>query len=106
VTEQKKKRRGRGAGPAEERKWASLGRLCAREEKKASSLGARGLNEKRKGKGKGVGPARKEGREERGFSFFLNTFQIHFFKLQSNKKPCIRNMMHNHILFLISLNDI
>jgi hypothetical protein len=78
VTEQKKKRRGRGAGPAEERKWASLGRLCAREEKKASSLGARGLNEKRKGKGKGVGPARKEGREERGFSFFKH-FSNSFF---------------------------
>jgi hypothetical protein len=57
-----------------------LGRLRAREEKKANGLGTRGLKEKRKEKGKGVGPARKEGREERGFSFLKKHFSNSFFK--------------------------
>jgi hypothetical protein len=46
---------------------------------------------------------REKGRGERGFGvFFLNSFQIHFqtFKLYSNKKPCIRIMIHKHLLFL------
>jgi hypothetical protein len=53
----------------------------------------------------GVGPAGREVREERerGFSFFsfFKDFSNSFFKLQSNKKPCIWFMMHNPLSFLI-----
>jgi hypothetical protein len=52
--------------------------MRALEEKKASGLAARGLKEKRKGKGKGVGPVRREGREEREFSFFKTLFKFVF----------------------------
>jgi hypothetical protein len=46
---------------------------------------------------------RGEGEKEKGFSLFFKLFSNHFqtFKLQSNKKPCIRIMMHKHLLFLI-----
>jgi hypothetical protein len=63
-----------------------------------------GLREKEKEKGKWAGERwarREKGREERGLGVFLLNF--HFFqtfKLHSNKKPCIRIMIHKHLLFL------
>jgi hypothetical protein len=68
-----------------------------------------GLREKEKRKKSGPGKrwaAREKWRGQRGFGdFFLNSFQIHFqtFKLHSNNKPCIRIMMHKHLLFLTLL---
>jgi hypothetical protein len=57
----------------------------------------------------------ERGREREGeeriflFFFFLNfSFQIHFSNIQTSIKqnPCIRIMMHKHLLFLIYFNDI
>jgi hypothetical protein len=67
------------------------------------SLWAKRKEEKKNGPGKW---AAREGRERgEGKRIFLkkNSFQIDFqtFKLQSNKKPCIRIIMHKHLLFLI-----
>jgi hypothetical protein len=62
-----------------------------------------GLREKEKEKvGRGEMGRKREG--ERGVRFcgflfkFFSFFQT--FKLHSNKKPCIRIMMHKHLLFL------
>jgi hypothetical protein len=85
-----------------------LGRRRAREEKeKASGLGCLraegmlGRREKRKregeGEGKGISFFKKK--------FFSNSF-FQTFKLQSNKNPCIRIMMHKHLLFLNYFSDV
>jgi hypothetical protein len=95
-------RRGRQAGP--------LGPSArAREKEKAAGLGlVHGLK-------KNVGPAgkKREGEGEggrKGFLFFLLKFLFKFifqtFKLQSNKNPCIRIMMHKHLLFLNYFSDV
>jgi hypothetical protein len=59
----------------------------------------------KKGRGKRDGPTGGKEREERGkgfsFSFkFLFKFIFQTFKLQTNRNPCIRIMMHKHLLFL------
>jgi hypothetical protein len=93
-------RRGRVAGP--------LGPSArAREKEKAAGLGCLraegmlGRREKRKREGE---------REGKGFLFFLLKFLFKFifqtFKLQSNKNPCIRIMMHKHLLFLNYFSDV
>jgi hypothetical protein len=47
-------------------------------------------------------------REEKRISFFKFLFKFIFqtFKLQSNKNPCIRIMMHKHLLFLKYFSDV
>jgi hypothetical protein len=65
---------------------------------------------KRKKEGKEMGRM-EEKREERGkgfsFSFkFLFKFIFQTFKLQSNRNPCIRIMMHKHLLFLNYFSDV
>jgi hypothetical protein len=67
--------------------------------------------ERKREKEREIGPAGIEGREkrERGFSLFFKLFSNSFFKLSNfnqTRKPCIRIMMHNHLLFLIYLSDI
>jgi hypothetical protein len=82
--------------------WANLGR-CARGEKK-----------KKRPAGLGWLRAKSEGRERervRVFSFsfsFKFPFQIHFSNLQTSIKqnPCIRIMMHKHLLFLNYFSDV
>jgi hypothetical protein len=66
---------------------------------------------KKKERGKGDGPDGGKEREERGkgfsFSFkFLFKFIFQTFKLQSNRNPCIRIMMHKHLLFLNYFSDV
>jgi hypothetical protein len=85
-------RRGKQAGP--------LGRRAREKKEKASGLDACGL------KGCWAG-GRKEkerrGRGKRVFPFsFKFSFQIHFSNIQTSIKqnPCIRIMMHKHLLFL------
>jgi hypothetical protein len=71
---------------------------CAREADGPSWLAGCG---KREGESWAGGVGRKREKRERisFFKLFSNHFQT--FKHQSNKKPCIRIMMHNHLLFLI-----
>jgi hypothetical protein len=80
-----------------------VGRLLARSrEKEAGGLLRFGPGKKKK---KRVGWAKR--RKEKGekgfriflFKFFSNSF-FKLFKLHSNKKPCIRILMHKHLLFL------
>jgi hypothetical protein len=58
------------------------------------------------------GPKVKGERErgEEGFAFFLkkNFFQIHFSNIQTpiKQNPCIRIMMHKHLLFLNYFSDV
>jgi hypothetical protein len=92
----KKKRRGGAVGPA--------GEDVAGPRGKRRSAARVGLRAKRKERGRRMGRlGRREkgrgGKREKVFSFF-NSFQI-VLKLQSNKKPCIRIMMHKNLLFLI-----
>jgi hypothetical protein len=51
---------------------------------------------------------RKKRGEGEGFPFLKILFNFIFqtFKLQSNKNPCIRIMMHKHLLFLNYFSDI
>jgi hypothetical protein len=74
--------------------------------------------------GNGCGPKEKKGRErwagwrkekerererEKGFPFsFKFSFQIHFSNIQTSIKqnPCIRIMMHKHLLFLNYFSDV
>jgi hypothetical protein len=76
--------------------WANLGR-CARGEKKKKRPASLGwLRAKSEGRERGRG-------EEKGFPFsFKFSFQIHFSNIQTSIKqnPCIRIMMHKHLLFL------
>jgi hypothetical protein len=79
---------------------------CAREPDGPSWLAG---YEKREGESwaSWSGPQEGKGREEREKDlFFKKLFSNHFqtFKLRSNKKPCIRIMMHKHLLFLILFN--
>jgi hypothetical protein len=46
---------------------------------------------------------REKGRGEKGFGIFLNSFQIYFSNFTQTIKPCIRIMMHKHLLFLTLL---
>jgi hypothetical protein len=91
-------RRSSEAGPA----WAGL---RAREKTGRRPGIVHGLKEKEKERrGKRDGSAGGKEREERGeefsFSFkFLFKFIFQTFKLQSNRNPCIRIMMHKHLLF-------
>jgi hypothetical protein len=55
------------------------------------------------------GEREREGEERVSFFFFLlNFFQIYFSNTQTpiKQNPCIRIMMHKHLLFLIYFNDI
>jgi hypothetical protein len=69
---------------------------------------------KRKGLRAEAGPAgrkekEKEREREKGFSFsFKFSFQIHFSNIQTSIKqnPCIRIMMHKHLLFLNYFSDV
>jgi hypothetical protein len=97
----KKKRREGCVGPAGKADWAgwaTSARKRGREGWQPREFAGCGEEE-----GKGVGPAGGKGREEREKGFlFLTLFKSIFFqtlKLQSNKKPCIRIMMRNHLLF-------
>jgi hypothetical protein len=92
--------------------WAGggggLGRcgLPARGEKEACGLGSLRAERER---GKGNGPAGKKGERGKEGFFLLNSFQIRFFqtfKLQSSRNPCIRIMMHKHLLFLNYFSDV
>jgi hypothetical protein len=69
----------------------------------------RGLKEKERRKGL-AGLRRKErGEGVKVFLFFKKFFSNSFFKLsilQSNRNPCIRIMMHKHLLFLNYFSDI
>jgi hypothetical protein len=63
--------------------------------------------EKKVGRLEKIGERR--GRKEKKKVFFFKTlFKIVFqtFKLQSNRNPCIRIMMHKHLLFLNYFSDI
>jgi hypothetical protein len=100
----KKRERGRcwAGGVAE---LGQLGRR-AREERKRKGLWPGCLRAE-------VGPAGEMRERERGrkgipFSFlkFLFKFIFQTFKLQSNKNPCIRIMMHKHLLFLNYFSDV
>jgi hypothetical protein len=90
-------RRGEQAGPL----WAD----CAREERKRPlAQGIRGLEE-------GVGRLeRKEREREEVFLFFFKQILFKFvfqtFKLQTIRNPCIRIMMHKHLLFLDYFGDV
>jgi hypothetical protein len=87
------------------RGWAT-GPTRAREKKRKGlwpgCLGAEGLlgwREKRK----------KEREREKGLPFsFKFSFQIHFSNIQTSIKqnPCIRIMMHKHLLFLNYFSDV
>jgi hypothetical protein len=82
---------------------AELGHLgrCTRErKKKASGLIACGLKEK---KGR-----EREGEGKKVLFFFKFSFQIHFSNIQTSIKqnPCIRIMMHKHLLFLNYFSDV
>jgi hypothetical protein len=82
-----------------------LGRLRAhRKKKRPLALGSCGL------KGCWAGGRKEKERErEKEFPFsFKISFQFIFqtFKLQSNKNPCIRIMMHKHSLFLNYFSDV
>jgi hypothetical protein len=101
----KNKREGGGAGPAGEGRLGQLGPSArARKEKeKASGLGCLRAE---------FGPAREMRERERGrkgfpFSFKIS-FQIHFSNIQTSIKqnPCIRIMMHKHLLFLNYYSDV
>jgi hypothetical protein len=99
----KRKGRRRGVGPAGRAGWAAAG-----WKRRPAAWELRGLKKER---GKGIGPAGKKGREgkERFFSFsfkFLFKFVFQTFKLQSNRNPCIRIMMHIHLLFLDYFSDV
>jgi hypothetical protein len=99
VTGRKKKREGEQLG----RRRGKLGQLHARSrEKETGGLLRFGPGKKKK---KRAGWAKKErGRGEKGFRVFISKFFsksfFKFFKLHSNKKPCIRIMMYKHLLFL------
>jgi hypothetical protein len=88
-------RRGRQAGPARA--------VCARTGKRPLALVVCGLKEV-------LGRLeRKEGRGRRFslflFKFFSNSF-FQTFKLQTNRNPCIRDMMHKHLLLLDYFSDV
>jgi hypothetical protein len=92
-----KKRKGRrgGAGPAGERigpTWA-----VARAGEKERPLAWNGCGPKIEER------ERERERRRKGFPFsFKISFQIHFSNIQTSIKenPCIRIMMHKHLLFL------
>jgi hypothetical protein len=91
-------RRGRQAGP--------LGpTACARKKKRPLAWVACGL------KGCWAGGRKEKERErerEKDFLFFKISFQIHFLNIQTSIKqnPCIRIMMHKHLLFLNYFGDV
>jgi hypothetical protein len=79
---------------------------------------ARARKEKEKASGLGclraeIGPAgemRERERGRKGFPFSFSKFRFKYifqtFKLQTNKNPCIRIMMHKHLLFLNYFSDV
>jgi hypothetical protein len=95
----KRKGKGRGcwAGGCEAGPTGPV--LHARERRKASRPGSRGLGWK--------GREREGGSEEFVF-FFQISFKFIFqtFKLKSNKNPCIQIMMHKHLCFLNYFSDV
>jgi hypothetical protein len=101
VPRRKKKKRRRGLG----RQGNELGQ-------RGPLARARGeAEEKREGEKNWAGWKRRErGEGVKAFSFFKkNLFKFVFFqtfKLQSNRNPCIRIMMHKHLLFLNYFSDI
>jgi hypothetical protein len=106
VSGAKRKGRGGGAGPAGLRSWANLGRpaRAVRKKEKACWPGMVAGQKRRKGERDGPAVDKREKREER-FSFFFK-FIFQTFKLQSNKNPCNRIMMHKHLLFLNYFSDV
>jgi hypothetical protein len=57
----------------------------------------------------GRGPKVKGEREGKGFALFFKIFfQIHFSNIQTpiKQNPCIRIMMHKHLLFLNYFSDV
>jgi hypothetical protein len=77
----------------------------ARGKKRKRPL-ARGVGGLKEGAGR---LERKERERERVFSFsfkFLFKFIFQTFKLQSNRNPCIRIMMHKHLLSLNYFGDV
>jgi hypothetical protein len=109
---EKKKRGGAVLG----RRVARLGQLgrCARgkEKKRKGPAGLGWLRAKKRRKGERDGPAgekKERGRGKRVFPFsFKFSFQIHFSNIQTSIKqnPCIRIMMHKHLLFLNHFSDV
>jgi hypothetical protein len=109
------KRKGRGCGMGRRGSagwaaWAGHVRALALEEKEGRCPGwfaGRGKRERERERGP-TGPKREKGGGERGegFSFFKILFKFIFqtFKLHSNKKSCIRIMMHKHLLFSNFIN--
>jgi hypothetical protein len=82
--------------------WAAGSR--ARERKAGGSGWFAGCGEKeREGWVGWAARKRGEGEREKVFLFKKILFKFIFqtFKLHSNKKPCIRIIMHKHLLFLI-----
>jgi hypothetical protein len=105
-----KKKRGERVGPAGEAELGQLGPAYACGRKRPTAWDCSRAERKRKGRGKRNGPAREKEREEREkvFSFFKILFKFVFqtFKFQSNRNPCIRIMMHKHLLFLNYFSDV
>jgi hypothetical protein len=89
-----------------------LGPAYTRGRKRPTAWDGSRAERKRKGRGKRNGPAGEKEREEREkvFPFFLFIFFFKFvfqtLKLQSNRNPCIRDMMHKHLLFLDYFSDV
>jgi hypothetical protein len=77
---------------------------CGRKERKVCGLAWLGLRKREREEMDRLG---RKGTKERGERFRDFSFKILFkfifqtFKLHSNKKPCIRIMVHKHLLFLI-----
>jgi hypothetical protein len=100
------KRKGRGAELGRRGKQAGpLGPSARTGKKRPLALGCLRAE---------AGPAREKEKErererEKGFPFsFKFSFQIHFSNIQTSIKqnPCIRIMMHKHLLFLNYFSDV
>jgi hypothetical protein len=100
VSARRKKKREKGAVLGQRvAELGHLGRCTHERKKKASGLIACGLKEKK---------GRERGRGKKRFVFFKFSFQIHFSNIQTSIKqnPCIRIMMHKHLLFLNYFSDV
>jgi hypothetical protein len=85
-----------------ETSWASVGRKRALGERPTAWEPSRAERE-------GLGRLWREERGEgEGFLFLKILFKFVFqtFKLQPNRNPCIRIMMHKHLLFLNYFSDV